>query len=135
MKRKFLLSFVIFLILNSSFLSKDSMSQWVQRTNGISGTVNALGVSGTNIFAGVYLSGVYLPTNNGVSWTAAGMTVQEIRAFAVLGTKLFVATGGAGIYFTTNNGTNWSAAYTGITNLFVSSFAVLGTNIFKRFLR
>ncbi len=58
------------------------------------------------------------------------MTVQEIRAFAVLGTKLFVATGGAGIYFTTNNGTNWSAAYTGITNLFVSSFAVLGTNIF-----
>src|ERR1035438_3323604 len=53
------------------FLSTNNGTSWTAVNNGLTGsglTVNALAVSGTNIFAGTN-SGVYLSTNNGSNWT------------------------------------------------------------------
>ena len=37
---------------------------------------------------------------------------------------------GGGVFLSTNNGTSWTAVNTGLTNTFVSSLAVSGTNLF-----
>lgn len=133
MKRKFLLLFVPAFILYFSFLINNCKAQWIQRTNGINGTVKALAVSGTNIFAGVYLSGAYMSTDNGVSWTAAGFNGHVISAFAVSGTNLFAGSD-YGVYLSTNNGTNWVGVKTGIGHpLNVKALAVSGSNIFAAY--
>jgi hypothetical protein len=62
-------------------------------------TVNALAVSGANLFAGTD-GGVFLSTNNGTSWTAAstGLTNTFVNALAVSGTNLFAGTSGGGVW-------------------------------------
>ena len=75
------------------------LAQWVQ-TNGLyGGDVRAFAVSGTNLFAGSNGDGVFLSTNNGISWTAVntGLTSTIAYALAVSGTNLFVGTAGGGV--------------------------------------
>jgi hypothetical protein len=57
--------------------------------------VEALAVSGKNLFAALYPGGVFLSTNNGTSWTEvnSGLTNTNVLSLAVSRTDLF-----AGIY-------------------------------------
>ncbi|HEY5123677.1 MAG TPA: regulator, partial [Ignavibacteria bacterium] len=111
-------------------------AQWIQTNGPCGGTVQCfLAVSGTNLFAGTLLDGVYLSTNNGTSWTAVNSgfsknyNVANVHSLAVSGTNLFAGTGG-GVYLSTNNGTSWDSVNTGLTNTYVSALAVSGTNLF-----
>jgi ligand-binding sensor domain-containing protein len=92
--------------------------------------VQALAISGTNLFAGSW-SGVFLSTNNGTSWTEVntGLTNTYVKALAISGTNLFAGTE-SGVFLSTDNGTSWTAANTGLANTRVHAFAILGTNIF-----
>ena len=71
MKRKYLLTFVLALLLNSTFLINNCVSQWVQMSNGMGNDKRVLCfiVSGINLFAGTYQNGIFLSTNNGTNWT------------------------------------------------------------------
>jgi hypothetical protein len=62
--------------------------------------VYTLAVSGTNLLAGTTDAGVFLSTNNGVSWTAVnnGLTNSIVYALTVSGTNLFAGTYGAGLW-------------------------------------
>ena len=94
-------------------------------------SVDALVVSGTNLFAGNLGSGVFLSTDNGTSWTAtnAGLTNTNVSALAVSGTNLFAGTDG-GVFLSTNNGTSWTAVNSGLTNTYVLALAVSGMSLF-----
>jgi len=113
------------------------LAQWVY-TNSFSGSVQALAVSGTNLFAGTWYPGIFLSTNNGTSWTAvnSGLTDTDIFALAVSGTDLYAGaeSGGGtedgGVFRSTNNGTNWTRASTGLTDPDVLCLFVLGTDLF-----
>ena len=71
------------------------------------GSVRSIVVSGTDLFAGTYGGGVFLPNDKGASWTAvsSGSPLNTtVTAFAVNGTNLF---GGAGdVFRSTDNGTS-----------------------------
>ena len=95
-------------------------------------TVNALAVSGSNIFAGTKDAGVFRSTNNGSDFspTNNGLTNLWIRALAVSESNIFAGTG-SGVYRSTNNGTSWDSVNNGIPPNFAgNSFAVSGSNIF-----
>ncbi len=92
-------------------------------------TVYALAVHGSNLFAGTD-GGVFLSTNNGVSWTAVNtrLTNTGVSALVVNGSNLFAGTGG--VFLSTNNGTSWTAVNTGLTSTSVYSLAVSGLHLF-----
>jgi hypothetical protein len=117
------------IILNSSFLIRNCISQWVPDTNGIGWTTErSLAVSGTNIFTGTFSSGVYLSTNNGTSWSQTSLNNQFVFSLAVNGSNIFAGTYGNGLYLSTNNGSSWSQS--SLINQYVVSLAVSGNNIF-----
>ena len=106
--------------------------------------VNALAVSGTNLYAGGYFTtaGGVAATNiaqwNGSSWSALGSGMRSLRlmTLAVSGTNLY-----AGGYFTTAggvaanyiaqwNGSSWSALGSGMNSACVYALAVSGTNLY-----
>lgn len=106
-------------------------AQWIQ-TNGRYSGVEAIAISGMNLFAGTYRSGVVLSTDNGATWKPvnSGLSINYIYSLAVSGTKIFAGTTGRGVYISTNNGTIWNAANNGISNTTVLSLAVIGPNTF-----
>lgn len=121
------LCLLVFLLFNMS----NSKAQWTEATSIYGGSVSSLASDGTNIFAGTYLGGVFLSTNNGSNWTAVntGLTNTTTQSIAINGANVFVCAGG-GVFLSTNNGNNWTAVNTGLTNLNVHSIAFSGTNIF-----
>ncbi len=100
------------------YCSVDSGATWNGVNNGLPDItwpdhnwVHALIFSGTDLFAATYYGGVFLSTNDGISWTTAntGMTIRDDKSLAASGTHLFAGTS-AGVFVSTNNGTNWTYA-------------------------
>ena len=97
------------------FLSTNNGAYWTAVNSGLDNTkVNALAVSGTNLFAGTH-DGIFLSTNNGTNWTAvnSGLTTTFINSIAVShdgtgDTNIFVGTWGGGVFFSTDNGAHWT---------------------------
>jgi hypothetical protein len=96
--------------------------------------VNALALSGTNVFAAVGGGGigakVFLSTNNCTSWSDAGMTGTLVSGLATIGTNVFAGNNSRGVYLTTNNGASWTTVNTGLTDLHILSLAASGTTLF-----
>jgi hypothetical protein len=98
--------------------------------------ISSLLTLGSNIFAGTSTnsgpSGIYISTNNGLSWTQTSLNNQYVYSLAALGNNIFASTGTtsgpSGVYLSTNNGTNWTQ--TTLNNQYVYSLAALGNNIF-----
>lgn len=129
MKKIIQFCFILICIL---FTSIKLQAQWVN-TNMTSTAVNALVVSGANLFAGTNggmpNSGAFISTDYGVSWSPVntGFTNTNVYAFAVSGTYLFA---GAydGVFLSTNNGANWSSS--GLTSKIINTLAISGADIF-----
>jgi hypothetical protein len=116
------------LLLHSSLLA-----QWIQTTSNL-GSVSALVVNDTNLFAGDPF-GVYLTTNNGTNWNFAGPTKEftfpPINIHTIICKDTTVLTGSdSGIYRSTNNGTTWAAINNGLTSKTVHALTFQGTNLF-----
>ena len=82
-------------------------AQWVQ-TNGPYGEIMSNHASIESALFGVSAHGVYMTSNNGVSWLPVnnGIADKNIRTITSFGTSLFVGTD-HGIYKSTNYGTDW----------------------------
>src|ERR1035441_7775634 len=104
-------------------------AQWVQTNGPYGGYIKCFAVSGMNLYAGASPGGVFLSTNNGRSWTAAGLTNTYVVALAASGTNRFAATLLGGPFLSTNNGTSWTPVKIGLTNTSVSSLATSGPNL------
>ncbi len=121
------------------FLSTNNGTSWTEVNNGLTDHgVNALGVSGTNLFAGT-VTGVFRSTDNGTNWTSANTGLPTFCNFSDFvaspngtgGTNLFAGTLGNGVFLSTNNGTSWSAVNSGLpANDYVHTLALSGTNLF-----
>jgi photosystem II stability/assembly factor-like uncharacterized protein len=115
------------------FVSTDNGTNWTQLNVGLQMGlyfyVNALVVSGSNLFVGTF-SDVFRSTDNGASWTdvSAGIPIAVIKSFAVKDSNLFAGTDFS-LYLSTNNGTNWTEVNTGLPSG-AQALAVKGTNLF-----
>ncbi|MBN1349535.1 choice-of-anchor D domain-containing protein [candidate division KSB1 bacterium] len=111
--------------------SGGAISEWILTNDPSFGTINCFTVSGTNLFAGTEAGGVFLSTNNGVTWNQVntGITNTTIRALCASGTNIFAGTWGGGVFLSTNNGTSWTAVNAGLTDLAVAMLYSSGTNL------
>lgn len=117
---------------NIIYRSTDNGTSWALADSGIA-TANAIIQSGSNFIAGG-VSGIYLSTNNAVSWTPVSLSVfgnnVEISGFATQGTTVFgvaynAVVAGAG------NGTNWSNITSSLSlSDPYTAIAVIDTNLF-----
>jgi len=135
MKRKFILSAVIALILNSSIFINNSMSQWIQAGNGMGSDkiINAFETLGTNIYAGTNVNGIYVSANNGTTWSQSSMNNKTVYSFTTIGTDIYAGllnnpNGSGGVWISVNNGVNWTQ--TSLNSRHIISFALLGTYLF-----
>jgi photosystem II stability/assembly factor-like uncharacterized protein len=95
------------------YISTNNGTSWTPVNNGLAGTVYAISVFDTNIFAG----SIYLSTNNGTNWFAIKTGLPEnttVNAFTISGINIFAGTYGDGVFLSTNNGTNWTAVNNGL---------------------
>ena len=94
--------------------------------------VQAIGVSGSNIFAGTWWGGVFMSTNNGTNWNMVDTVfTEDLRAFVASDTNLFVGAGNGvygtqpgGIFRSTNNGSSWTSVNSGLTNIDVHALCI-----------
>jgi photosystem II stability/assembly factor-like uncharacterized protein len=94
--------------------------------------VDALGVSGGNLFAGLDGSydPVYLTTNNGAAWIDASGTPitpwasTSVSSFAVNGNNIFTGLIYGGVMLSTDNGATWNSVSNGLPS---GSYANIST--------
>ncbi len=112
------------------FFSITLQAQWVKTNDSYDGSINALAISGENIFAGG--ERVFLSTDRGSSWSAIdnGLTDLFVLSIAIIGDKIFLGTQSSGVFLSTNNGSNWNQINNGLTNLSANTLAINGENIF-----
>jgi photosystem II stability/assembly factor-like uncharacterized protein len=118
---------------NVLYQSTDDGANWSPIINWTNGMIKVFALSGSNLFAGTFGSGILLSTNNGSIWNPVnnGLPDSNIQSMAVSGTNIYAAVGdNNGIYLSTNNGSSWSSANNGLSSLNVSTFAVSDSNIF-----
>jgi ligand-binding sensor domain-containing protein len=75
--------------------------------------------------------GIFLSTNNGVSWTAidTGLTNKVVESIAVTDSTLFAGTTG-GLFRSTDNGLNWTAINSAFTGSSIGAIAAFGSALF-----
>ena len=125
---------ICMLVLLLLFSAINSKAQWTQVSNGIyGGEVYDVVSLGSNLFAAVNGSGVYVSTNYGANWQPAnnGLTNPYVYKFGISGSTLF-AGGYPGLFRSTNNGTLWQdiASGTPLNGLLIWDFCTVGSNIF-----
>jgi photosystem II stability/assembly factor-like uncharacterized protein len=105
--------------------------QWT-RTNGPEGVAvrSLTSIEGT-IYAGTEVNGVYISTDDGISWTArnAGIETYGISSIISFQGFIFVGTFGGGVYRSSDGGITWTAPTNGNT-LFVTSLVASDSYIF-----
>lgn len=124
-------SSVLILLLVWLFIAPNPLrSQWIY--SGLSGGINTLAASGSNLFAGSRGS-VYLSTNNGVSWNSVSGGLpgnHDITSIVISGTNIFAGSDAYGVFRSTNNGSNWIAVNNGLTTLYVNSLLVFDNSLY-----
>jgi hypothetical protein len=97
-----------------AYRSSDNGATWVSK---ISGLTNLLGSGilkvGTRLFY-VGPTGVFISTDQGDNWNAAGLPTTDIRCITAINDTLFVGTNGAGIYKSIDWGVNWVTVNNGL---------------------
>jgi hypothetical protein len=117
------------------YLSADNGLTWNAVNNGLAlsagSVVQALTISGTNIFAGTSLDGLYISNNLGSNWTAinSGLTSANILSLTAVGAKVFAGTDN-GVFLLEGTDNSWSDVSGDLANLPVNALLVNGDRIF-----
>ena len=119
------------IILFSLLVSWSASAQWI-RTNGPQGVAVRFltNINGT-IYCGTEVNGIYISTDDGVSWIARNAGIETYGVSSIISVQgyIFAGTLGAGVYRSSDNGINWTAPTNGNT-LFVTSLVANDPYIF-----
>lgn len=132
--------FIVFLVTLILIATNTLFGQWAQTTS-LPPTVNqatSLARIGSNIFVGTrFLTGVFISTNRGESWSAANTGLGgmwNIHALYAHGSLLFAgqmgssSTGGGGVFLSTNLGNGWIESSSGLPRPLQSAYALAGNS-------
>jgi photosystem II stability/assembly factor-like uncharacterized protein len=128
--------------LSGIYRSKSNDTTWIRIDTSIApeaflGNI-AAGGSATNLFAGTD-NGVYVSTNEGVTWTAANNGLPKssydtsrytgVRALASSGSNVFVATEHNGVFLSSDDGATWNSISAGLRDSNIVRLVVSQTDI------
>ncbi len=118
---------------NFAYVSTDNGVTWSLYQPLRSQFVEDIMVSGTDLFAGSYIIGLFRSTDDGVSWTHAnnGLVTGSVNAMASSGNEVIVSETGTGsIFLSTDQGIVWTQVDSGVhasgNSLAVSNSLALG---------
>jgi len=115
--------FLIFTIITLSVCLCEA--QWVRANGPLCPDISCFASSGTNIFTGTF-EGVFLSTDDGMSWNATGLDTS-INTLAVSGTTLLAGSYSYGLFFSTNDGKDWTSINNDLPNYAgILSVAMIG---------
>jgi ligand-binding sensor domain-containing protein len=123
------------------YLSTNNGMSWTTVNTGLpifNRGVAPLLVSGTNLFAGLWVGDIFLSANNGTSWTAIynGSWTNGIASLEEIGNNLYATTFGGtsadgGVFLSTNNGASWASVSNGLpSSSSILSLVGSGGNLF-----
>jgi len=97
-----------------AYRSSDNGVTWFSKSSGL-GNLLGSGILhvGTKLFY-VGPTGVFVSSDQGDNWTAAGLATTDVRCIAAIKDTLFVGTNGAGIYKSIDWGVNWISINNGL---------------------
>ena len=117
-------------------------SKWEALGSGLGGSVHAVAVSGSNVYAGGEFTAAggaaanYIAKWDGSTWSALGSGMNNyVRALVVIGSDLYAggefttAGGSAASYIAKWDGSSWSALGSGVSG-WVNALAVSGTDLY-----
>jgi uncharacterized protein (TIGR03437 family) len=109
-------------------------AKWARSPGIDGGLIQCFLVSGSTIFAGTDLGGVFRSTDNGASWSPSGLGQLDIIALQTFGGAIFAATN-QGVRRTTDSGVSWTEVNNGLPKVGDNyrsglSFAVIGNTLF-----
>jgi len=123
-------------------LSSDGGLRWTVPDSGFVQNIYCFSMIGSTLIAGTG-NGVFLSTNNGISWKAFnnGLNYGDydsayghpppVNSLTVEGKYIFAWTGYGGVFRTTDTSLTWTQVNNGLTNLStVGGLAVIGNNVF-----
>ena len=121
---------ILIIILAAFATINSSTAQWARTIGPYGGPVGCLATNSKNLYAGSSY-GLFLSTNNGLSWTAVNLPDNSVNALAVSDTNLFAGTP-SGVFLSTDNGANWTSVSSGLAldDYGVRSIVVSGTKLF-----
>jgi ligand-binding sensor domain-containing protein len=97
------------------------------------GITSNIATYGRNVYVGTSEEGIYLSTDNGLTWNNIGQKLNYtvVVSIAVDSTGIYAATVG-GVFLSTNSGKSWSAINTGIkdTNYCINTIVKNGGNLY-----
>lgn len=97
-----------------AYRSSDNGAIWVAKSSGLT---NLLGGGILNVGSRLFYvgpTGVFMSTDQGDNWIAAGLSTTDVRSITAINDTLFVGTNGAGIYKSSDWGVNWIAVNNGL---------------------
>ncbi|MEY3238133.1 MAG: hypothetical protein RI883_2234, partial [Bacteroidota bacterium] len=97
-----------------AYRSSDNGATWVAKSSGLT---NLLGGGILNVGSRLFYvgpTGVFMSTDQGDNWNAAGLSTTDVRSITAINDTLFVGTNGAGIYKSIDWGVNWIAVNNGL---------------------
>jgi ligand-binding sensor domain-containing protein len=113
------------------FYSGDFGVTWSADSSLTNRKVWCFATNGSSLFAGTD-SGLYLSSNNGLSWLAPtnGLTNDTVFTILVTDTYLFAGTAQNGIFISIDSGKNWRQVNEGLQDLNILSLTTLDDNVF-----
>lgn len=121
---------VLYVACWSSILTTTDVGATYTRIRVAQLTINALAVSGNNIFYSVSAHGFYKSTNKGSSWETISTYMSSTwNLFYIDGSNVY-AGGTSGLFFSNDNGTTWVNKNIGAINTYVKTLIHNNNNIF-----
>jgi hypothetical protein len=92
-----------FLVCSIFFNANSLIAQWIQTNGPYGGDNRSIVESNGNLFADSHGGGVFVSADNGKSWVArnVGLDNHYVSSLAVIGTYLFAGTLGRGVFLST----------------------------------
>ncbi len=102
---------------NEAYRSEDLGHTWIPLASPTSQSyISCVESSGSLLFAGTSDNGVFSSTDNGATWSPAGLEFTGITSLTASSSMLIAGTTKYGAYISHDNGAHWEAVNTGIAS-------------------
>ena len=114
------------------FRSTDIGRTWLVLNDNLKGAFGVLGVAGISVFAGTWPDGIFVISNNEVSWTFknSAMDNSQFTSIVAAGNYIFAATWEKGIFLSTDHGSSWGSINGNLASQRINCLAVSSTDIY-----